>query len=86
MKRPMPEGLDFAARRVATGNERQEQLRLPESVRPFFGLVSAGYMKPSVGEDALDRHHAWLRSIRIQSELVNEPIRRGHDFLGSQDT
>ena len=64
-KRPMPEGLDFASRRIVVGNERQEQLRLPEGMRPFFGLVKLGIVRPSEGEDALERHHEWLESVGI---------------------
>lgn len=65
IKRPMPEGLDFAARRVAIGNDRQEQLRLPVPMRPYFGLVAAGYVRPSEGEDALDKHHDWLKAVGV---------------------
>lgn len=66
IKRPMPKGLGFTARRVVIGNERQEQLRLPESMRKFFGLVGAGYVRPSEGEDALDKHHKWLSAVGIR--------------------
>jgi hypothetical protein len=48
--------LDFAMARVAVGNDRQEQYRLPGAP---IGLVKVGIMAPSAPGD-LERHHAWL--------------------------
>lgn len=42
--------------RVATANDRQEQLRLPGAP---MGLVQVGIMLPNKPGD-LDRHHHWL--------------------------
>jgi hypothetical protein len=49
-------GLEFDAARIAVGNDRQEQLRLPGMK---MGLVMAGYVRPSKAGD-LEAHHAWL--------------------------
>lgn len=70
-KRPMPEGLDFTARRIVIGNERQEQLRLPEGIRGHFGLVREGRVMASQGENALEDHHAWLGSVGIKMGTRN---------------
>lgn len=48
--------LDFEMARVAVGNDRQEQYRLPGAP---MGLVKVGIMAPSAPGD-LERHHAWL--------------------------
>ncbi len=50
-------GIDFDMARIAVGNDRMEQNRLPGAP---IGLVGAGFMKPSE-PGALDRHLAWLR-------------------------
>lgn len=47
---------NFVAARIAVGNDRQEQLRLPGVV---MGLVKAGFVRPSARGD-LEKHHAWL--------------------------
>lgn len=64
-KHPLRRGMPFDALRIVVGNERQEQLRLPEGMRKFFGLVAQGYVRPSVGENALADHQAWLESVGI---------------------
>jgi hypothetical protein len=64
-KRPLRAGMPFSAMRVVTGNERQEQLRLPESLRPHFGLVAQGLVRQSAGEKALDDHYAWMESVGL---------------------
>lgn len=48
----------FLMARIAVGNDRQDQYRLPGSP---FGLVAAGLMRPSQAGD-LDAQHAWLDS------------------------
>lgn len=48
--------ITFQMARVAVGNERQEQYRLP-GVK--MGLVNFGYVRPSQPGD-LDDQHAWL--------------------------
>jgi len=50
------QGMLFEMARVATGNCRQEQLRLPGAP---LGLVPAGYMHRSEEGD-LERHLEWL--------------------------
>lgn len=61
IKRPYkPKGMAFSSRRIVVGNERQEQLRLPEGMRPHFGLVRIGLVRMTEGEEALERHCAWL--------------------------
>lgn len=52
--------LDFTMARVAVGNERLEQLRMPEDMRPHMGLAKDRLVRLSVGNDALEKHHAWL--------------------------
>src|SRR5688572_21996790 len=42
--------------RIATGNDRMEQIRLPGAP---MGLVAAGFMRANEEGD-LERHHAWL--------------------------
>lgn len=64
-KHPLERGMPFYAVRVVVGNERQEQLRLPEGIRKHFGLVAKGLVRPSVGENALEDHQAWLASVGI---------------------
>jgi hypothetical protein len=64
-KHPLQRGMPFDALRIVIGNERQEQLRLPEALRPCLGLVAQGLVRASVGEKALDEHHAWLESVGI---------------------
>lgn len=49
-------GLTFVMARVAVGNDRQEQYRLPGA---DMGLVHAGLVRPSKPGD-LERQHAWL--------------------------
>lgn len=49
-------GLEFAAARIAVGNERQEQLRFPGAP---LGLVGGGLVRASAKGD-YERHHAWL--------------------------
>jgi hypothetical protein len=49
-------GLSFLAARIATGNERQEQYRLPSVP---MGLVKAGLVRPSAHGD-FETHLAWL--------------------------
>ncbi len=46
----------FGAARIAVGNDRQEQFRLPGVP---LGLVKAGLVRPSKAGD-LERHLAWL--------------------------
>ena len=48
--------LDFLMARIAVGNDRQEQYRMPGAV---MGLVMYGPVAPSEPGD-LDAHHAWL--------------------------
>lgn len=48
--------MDFAAARVAVGNERQDQYRLPGAP---LGLVKMGLVRPSAPGD-MDDQHAWL--------------------------
>lgn len=64
--------LDFAARRVTIGNERQEDMRRPEAMRPHFGLFLDGRMRPIPGGDPIQTHHRWMS-------------RQGIDLLGSND-
>lgn len=52
--------LDFPMARIATGNERQEQYRLPGAPT---GLVAMGRLRPSIAGD-LEQHHAWLDAQR----------------------
>jgi len=47
---------DFEMARIAVGNDRQEQYRLPGVP---LGLVQRNLMRPSKDGD-LDRQHAWL--------------------------
>lgn len=49
-------GVEFVAARVAVGNDRQEQYRLPGVP---MGLVRGGLVRPSAPGD-LERHHTWL--------------------------
>lgn len=51
-----PAGIDFVMARIAVGNDRQEQYRLPGAP---MGLVYAGYVRPSKPGD-LEAQHAWL--------------------------
>lgn len=60
----MPQVGTFEMARIATGNCRQESLRLPGLA---MGLVMAGYMRASQEGD-FDRHHAWLDRV-----LPSEP-------------
>jgi hypothetical protein len=46
----------FEMARLAVGNDRREQLRLPGAP---LGLVGAGFMRPSEEGD-LEKHLAWL--------------------------
>jgi len=46
----------FVAARIAVGNDRQEQYRLPGVV---MGLVQAGLVRPSAPGD-LENQHQWL--------------------------
>jgi hypothetical protein len=48
--------LSFPMARLAVGNDRQEQLRLPGAQ---LGLVGQGLMQPSEEGD-LERHRAWI--------------------------
>jgi hypothetical protein len=67
-KHPPRVDMPFSARRIAVGNERQEQLRLPPELRPHFGLVKAGLVRQTAGEHmvALEYHHDWLESVGIK--------------------
>lgn len=65
-------GMDFEARRVATGNERQENMRRPESVRHLFGLFQNGQMRSFAGKNPATLHHHWMD-------------RQGIDWLGAND-
>lgn len=47
---------NFLAARIAVGNDRQEQYRLPGAP---MGLVQEGVVRASAPGD-LERHHAWL--------------------------
>lgn len=49
-------GLNFEMARVAVGNDRQEQYRLPGVP---LGLVQLGLMAPSIKGD-LEEHRLWL--------------------------
>ena len=49
-------GLTFAMARIAVGNDRQEQYRLPGAP---MGLVGQRIVRPSVKGD-LEDQHAWL--------------------------
>lgn len=49
-------GISFVAARIAVGNDRQYQYRLPGVP---MGLVQAGRMRRSEPGD-LEKHHAWL--------------------------
>ena len=51
--------LDFDMARIAVGNDRREQYRLPGAP---MGLVALGYVKPSKEGD-LEKHLAWLDKI-----------------------
>lgn len=51
---------DWEAARVSVANDRQEDLRLPDSHRPMFGLRLNRIVQASVGSKALERHQAWL--------------------------
>ena len=48
--------LNFEMARIAVGNDRQEQYRLPGAL---MGTVAMGVTRPSAAGD-LERHHAWL--------------------------
>ncbi len=50
----------FIAARIAVGNTRQEQYRLPGIP---LGLVQAGLVRPSVQGD-LEKHYEWLEENR----------------------
>lgn len=52
---------DWEAARIAVGNDRLESMRLPATMRFAFGLVKAGLVRASEGDDAMKKHHAWLR-------------------------
>jgi len=52
--------LNFEMARIAVGNDRQEQYRLPGVP---LGLVAQHYVRPSKAGD-LKRHHAWLDAHR----------------------
>lgn len=47
---------EFGMARIAVGNCRQEQLRLPGVP---LGLVQTGHVRPSEEGD-LEKHHAWM--------------------------
>jgi hypothetical protein len=55
--RALARGMTFSMARVAVGNDRNEQLRLP-GVR--IGLAHTGLIKMSAPGD-LERHLGWLR-------------------------
>ena len=48
--------MDFEMARIAVGNDRQEQYRLPGAP---LGLVQSKFMRPSMPGD-LEKQHAWL--------------------------
>lgn len=48
----------WVAARIAVGNERQEQYRLPGV---WMGLVACGVVRPSAPGD-FEAHHAWLNA------------------------
>ena len=50
---------DWDANRIVTGNDRQEQLRLPGAP---MGLVYSGIMTPSEPGE-LESHNAWLNEV-----------------------
>jgi len=85
-----PAGLDFAARRIVIGNERQEQLRLPAGMRPHFGLVRQGLVRMTEdppgsegGLAALEAHHDWLESVGIfvgMRDPLGRPFKDGDDL------
>jgi hypothetical protein len=52
-------GLNFEQARIAVGNDRQEQYRLPGAP---MGLVQSGLVKPSKAGD-FDKHIAWLAEV-----------------------
>lgn len=53
--------INFLMARIAVGNDRQEQLRLPGVP---MGLVYYGLVKPSAPGD-LERHYDWLRTVKL---------------------
>jgi hypothetical protein len=57
--------LTFEMARVAVGNDRQEQFRLPGVE---MGLVADHIVKPSKPGD-LDRHYKWLRSLNMFGDI-----------------
>jgi hypothetical protein len=63
-------GMTFAMARIAVGNDRQEQLRLPGAP---MGLVRAGRMRPSHDGD-MDTLHRWQRQ-RFGTEDQRDQIR-----------
>jgi hypothetical protein len=48
--------------RVAVANDRMEQLRMPEGMRPLMGLAQNRLIRVSIGtpQEALARRHAWM--------------------------
>ncbi len=56
--RTTPSVPGFVAARIATGSDREDQLRLPGAP---MGLVLAGLLRPSQPGD-LERHHEWLNA------------------------
>lgn len=59
----------FVAARVAVGNDRQEQLRMPGL---HAGLVAQGLVRPTVDQDALKNHYKWLE--RCVFPLLSPPL------------
>jgi hypothetical protein len=55
-------GVDFGARRISVGNDRQECLRLPGGVHvaDAMGLIKAGYVKNWPNHDDFEAHLKWL--------------------------
>lgn len=59
------QALDFNMARIAVGNDRQEQFRLPGVE---MGLVADHIVRPSKPGD-LDKHCKWLRSLDMFGDI-----------------
>ncbi len=62
--------LVFGMARIAVGNDRADQYRLPGAK---MGIVAMGYMKPSQPGD-FERHVAWLDEHNIQQNVLVQSI------------
>lgn len=68
--RMIPSTPGFVAARIAVGNDRQEQYRLPGVP---MGLVKQGLVKPSKPGD-LEKHYKWLE----KNNWFNTPMEERH--------